>query len=174
MPEKDLEKYFADIPKPKPEEIVFEWRSLSRPFKQHKRQHYSTIIIIVFLISLILFFAGQFLPIGVVIAVTFVYYVMSTVAPGEVLNKITTLGLRQEDQLYYWEELGRFWFNQRYGQKMLQVEVARFPYRLTLMLDTAEETQLEEILSRVLLKEKPKATAFEKASAWLQEKIALE
>lgn len=70
-PKKAAQEYFADMPKPQPEELIFEWRSSARPFKKRNKRYYVTIALIVFLISLILFFAGQFLPIAVVVAVAF-------------------------------------------------------------------------------------------------------
>src|SRR5688572_8191789 len=70
--EEPMERLTLDLPlPPQQEEIVLEWDAPNRPFKKRNRQYYTTVAIIVFLISLILFFAGQFLPIAVVIAVAF-------------------------------------------------------------------------------------------------------
>jgi len=159
---------------PQPETLLLEWQAPVRPYKKRNRQYYVTIVIIVFLISLILFFAGQFLPIAVVIAVAFLGYVLSAVPPGMVTNRITTYGIRTDEALYYWEEMGRFWFSEHFGQKMVHIEVARFPNHLTLLLGDLTEENMTEILSEVLLHEKPLPTAFEKAANWLQEKIPLD
>lgn len=165
---------FPGVDKPIPEEIVVEWQSLSRPFKKRSRQFYSTGLIIVILVSLILFFAQQFLPIAVVIAVAFLAYVLSVVPPGMVRHSLTTYGVRIEDQLYFWEELGRFWFTDKYSQRILHIEVGRFPWRLTILLGDISEADMTEILSEVLVKQKPVPTTMEKASDWLQAKIPLD
>lgn len=159
---------------PQPEEIVLEWQAPSRPFKKRNRQYYTTVGIIVFLICMILFFAGQFLPIAVVIAVAFMAYVLSAVPPEMVINRVTTYGIRTDDTLYYWEELGRFWFSEKYHQKLVHIEVARFPNVLTLVLGDQDGNELAEALSLVLLNEKPPLGAFDKAAQWLQEKIPLD
>lgn len=159
---------------PQPEEIVLEWQAPSRPFKKRNRQYYTTVGIIVFLICMILFFAGQFLPIAVVIAVAFMAYVLSAVPPELVINRVTTYGIRTDDTLYYWEELGRFWFTEKYHQRLVHIEVARFPNVLTLVLSDQDEGELAEALGLVLLNEKPPLGAFDKAAQWLQEKIPLD
>jgi hypothetical protein len=160
--------------RPQPEQLVMEWHAPSRPFKKRNRQFYTTVAIIVFLISLILFFAGQFLPIAVVIAAAFLVYVLSSVPPEMILNQITTYGIHSDTSMFYWEEMGRFWYSEKYGQKMVHIEVSRFPNQITLLLGEVKEEELTSILSEVLLNEKPNPTAFDKAATWLQEKIPLD
>jgi len=159
---------------PLPEETVLEWQAPSRPFKKRDRQYYTTIIIIVFLVSLILFFAGQFLPIAVVVSIGFLAYVLSAVPPENITNKITTYGIRIDNDLYYWEELGRFWFEEKYGYQTLLVELNRFPGRIVLLLGQLSKENLTEILSEVLLNQTPPPTYMDKASDWLQKNIKLE
>lgn len=167
-------EYFPDFQKPVQEELVFQWQAPSRAFKKRKRQYFTTIATIVLLLCLILFFAGQILPVAVVIAVAFLTYIMATIPPQTVTNSITTFGIRNEENLYYWEELGRFWFNKKYDDTILYVEVDRFPFRLSLLLGKESKEELAEILSEVLIQEKPPLTETEKLAAWLQEKIPLD
>ena len=165
---------FKHLPKPLPEETILTWRSPSRPFKKRNRQFYTTVGAIVFLISLILFFAGQMLPIAVVISVAFLYYVLSTVPPTDNEKRITNYGIHVDEELYYWEEMGRFWFEDKYGQKLLLIEIIRFPGRLTLVLGDLDQQIIEDLLKEVLIMEKPKDTFFDKSAKWLQEKIPLD
>ena len=166
--------YFPDEMRPIPEEDIFSWYAATRPFKKRNRQYFTTIGTIVLLISLILFFAGQFLPVAVVLAVGFLTYIMATIPPHDVLYKITSYGIRVDDNIYYWDEMGRFWFSQKYEDKLLNVEIARFPQRITLVINKEEEGVLREILSEVLLEQQPEPTYYERVSAWLQEKIPLD
>jgi len=166
--------YFQDIPKPRPEEMILEWDAPSRPFKKRNRQYHTTVLTIAILLSLILFFAGQVLTIAVVIAVVFLGYVMSTIPPHAITNKITSYGIRSEDNLYYWEELGRFWFDEKHGEKILHVEVGRFPHRLALLLGQMRADILTEIISEVLLQQKPALTSTEKFAEWLKKKVPLD
>ncbi len=167
-------EHFPGVEKPMPEELVVEWKAMSRPHKKRNRQYFTTIAILVFLISLILFFAGQLLPIAVVLAIGFLVYVLEMVPPGEVVIQITTYGIRIEDTLYYWDEMGRFWYSERYDQTILHIEIGRFPGRLTVLIGDLNKDALAELLSEVLLMEKPKPTFFEEASERLQKLIPLE
>lgn len=172
--EKEADKLFPGIPKPRPKKTIVSWQAPSRPFKKRDRQYYTTVMAIVFLISLILFFAGQFLPIAVVISVGFLAYVLSSVPPNEVKIEINTYGIEIEDFLYYWEEMGRFWLEKKYDQELLTIEIMRFPGRIILIFKENQKEELKKILSEVLLEEKPAETFYDKAAKWLQDKIPLE
>jgi hypothetical protein len=164
-----------DIPEElQPETVLLEWTAPVRPFKKRNRQYYTTIAILVGLVSLILFLAGQFLFIAVILAFAFVNYVLSTVPPQDVVNKITTYGIRSDQVIYYWNEMGRFWYAQKYGQNLLHIEVARFPNHLTLLLGDVQPDQITPFLSQILLQEKPLPTTFDKIAAWLEENIPLD
>lgn len=167
-------KFVPGVYKPRPEQDIFEWQAPSRLFKKRDRQYLTTVIVIVLLISLILFFAGQLLPIAVVASVAFLVYVLSVVPPHQVTNKLTTYGIRIEDQVYYWEEMGRFWFIKKYNQHVLHIELFRFPGRIALLVSKEDKALVTDILQEVLLGEKPKLTPFEKSAEWLQKKIPLD
>lgn len=161
--------------RPLPEEEVLIWQAPSRPFKKHNKQFFTTIIVIALLVALIFFFAGQgILPVAVAGSVTFLIYVLFSIPPQQTTNKISTYGIRIENVLYYWEELGRFWFDEKYGQKLLQIETVRFPGRIALLLGKQKEENLKAILSEVLLNKKPELTFFEKTSNWLAKKVPLD
>ncbi len=161
--------------KPLPEQTIVEWEAKSRPFKKKDKKFFSTMVIISLLVSLILFFAGQILPVAVIIAGVFLVYVLSVIPPDKITYKITSYGVRIEDNLYYWEELGRFWFEKKYDDDLLKIETIRFPGRLTFVLEEDINSKpFQELLSEVLINQKPELTTYEKAANWLQEKIPLE
>ena len=159
---------------PQPEVAVLEWKAASRPFKKRKKQYFTTILTIALLLCLILFFAGQVLTVAVVLAVAFLSYIMATTPPQTVTNSITTYGIRNEEALYYWEELGRFWFEKKYSEDVLYIEVSRFPYRLAILLGNQSKEEVTELLSEVLLNQKPPLSQIEKSAQWLQKKIPLD
>jgi len=160
--------------KPIPEEIIVEWAAPSRPFKKRNCQFYSTVAIIVLLISMILFFAGQVLPIAVVISVAFLVYVLYSIPPGQAQNKITTYGIRTDDSIYYWEELSRFWFEDQLDEKMMLFELNRFPWRVILLIQPEDQEDFRSLLKDVLLEQKPPVTQVDKWANWLKEKLPLE
>jgi hypothetical protein len=160
--------------KPNQEEIILEWLAPSRPFKKRQRRFYSTIAMIVILISLILFFAGQFLPIAVVISVAFLAYILSSVPPETTRHQISTFGLRIDGELFEWEEMTRFWFSQKYQQDLFYVEINRFPFRVTVLLAKTPAEYIRETLGEVILEQEPIPTFYDRASQWLEKYIPLE
>lgn len=160
--------------RPLPEEVILTWTAPSRAFKVRSRRFFTTVIVIGLLVSMILFFAGQVLPVAVVFSIIFMVYAMSVVAPSMANHKITTYGIRTDEEILYWEELGRFWFETKFDQKIVNIETARFPNRVSILLGDQPEDLIEEILSEVLLKERPPLTQFEKMGKWLEERIPLD
>ncbi len=163
--------------RPIPEETLVEWDAPARPFKKRNRQFFSTVMIIAILISLILFFAGQVLPVAVVISVVFLLYVTAVVPPQKLHYKLTNYGIYIENEAFSWLNMGRFWFDHKAGQRVLEIELYKFPGRLTFVLidgQTPREQDLANVLSEVLIKEKPALTTYEKIAAWLKDKIPLE
>ncbi len=163
--------------RPIPEEILVEWNAPARPFRKRNRQFFSTIIIIAILVSLILFFAGQVLPVAVVISVVFLVYVTAVVPPQNLHYKLTNYGIYVEKEAFSWLGMGRFWFDEKAGQKVLEIELHGFPGRLTFVLidgQTPRSEDLERVLSEVLIKEKPSLSSYEKVAGWLKDKIPLE
>jgi len=171
----ELSERFPGMVRPLSEELVYEWQAGSRPYTKHTRQYYLTMGTIVLLLCLILFFAGQILPILVVLSVAFLAYAFSAVPPQQMMYRITTYGIRLEEKLYPWEVMGRFWFEKKKKQKLLFIETAQFPNRLTMVLaDPTQEEELDNVLSDVLLHQQPPLTWSEKAAKWLQKKFPLE
>lgn len=161
--------------KPVPEMLVLEWRAPSRLYKKRHQRYFSTILIIALLISLILFFAGQFLPIAVVISIVFLVYVQAVVPPVELTNRITTYGVRIDSEIYYWQELGRFWFEEKFNQPQVVIETARFTGRISLVLtDEVTKKEIKDILSEVLMFERPPLSQYEKIAKWLEKKLPLD
>lgn len=157
------------------ERVLLEWDAPSRPFKKRDREYYTTIGIIVFLLSLILFFAGQFLFIAVLVSLAFVSYVLASVPPDHHHIAITTFGIHVGDQLFYWEELGRFWFSIKYKADVLHVETARaFPAQLILLLEGVSTDEVKKVMLKHAIFETPRATWLDNAAKWMTEKFPLE
>lgn len=150
------------------------WRAPSRPFKKQDREFWTTVLAIVFLISLILLFVKEWLLIATIMALTFVYYVLSTVPPEEVEYRLTNRGVRFAQAEYLWESFYRFWVSEKWGQKILNLEGrAGMGGRLMLMLGNQDEGVVKEIVNKYLLYEEAPPTFFDKASEWLAKKIPI-
>lgn len=155
--------------------VLLAWKAPVRVFKRRDREFWTTVGSIVFLLAIILFFIKEWLLIATIIALIFVYYVLSSVPPEEVEHQITNRGIRFAGRDFFWEELGRFWFHERFGQKILNIEIGgRLVGRLELLLGQTEEKTIKEILAKYLLEETPPPSLLDRASVWLSKKVPLE
>jgi len=151
------------------------WRSPARAFKTRDREYYTTIAAIIFLLSVILLFLREWLLIGVIISLGFVAYVLSSVPPEEVENKITTRGIVSGGKRYDWALLYRFWLSQKWGNEILNIETRlAFPRRLMFLLGNTSKEKVKNLVSKYLLLEKPEKNFIDKAGSWLQKKFPLE
>lgn len=164
------------VNQPEPEETLLSWRSPVRLYKKRDREYFTTIGVIVILLSVILLFAKEFLLVGVILALAFVSYALASVPPPKVDHLITNKGIRSGDKLYPWQTLGRFWFEEKWKQESLLVEnLNGFPGRLALLLtDQVDKKKLMKEMSARLLKQKPTPSPVDKAAKWLQDKVPLE
>ena len=162
--------------RPKEIKTVMEWTSPARPFKKRNRDYFTTIAAIVFLIGVILLFIKEFLLIGVILAFMFVSYVLATVEPENTPHRITTEGVTTGDKTYLWTEMREFYFTEKWGKKILNINTKlRFPGRLLILLGDASENKIkEEIGKYVSYRETPVLTWMDKASDWLSKKVPLE
>jgi hypothetical protein len=160
---------------PQPLKELLVWQAAARPFKKRNREYYTTVAAIIFLLAVILIFLQEWLLIGVIISLGFLAYVLSSVPPPQVENKITTKGVVIENKRYDWNLLYRFWFSQRWGSEILNIETRlSFPRRLMLLLGKTDKNKVQKILEKYLILEKPQKTFIDKAGLWLQKKFPLE
>lgn len=166
----------SPVKQPEPETTLLKWQAPSRLFKRRDREYFTTIGVLVILLSVILVFAKEFLLVGVVMALAFVAYALASVPPEIVEHTISNKGMRTGGKLYEWEQFGRFWFEEKWKQRMVVVEhLNGFPGQLTLLLsDELTNDRIEDIIGRYLINEKPLPTVLDKAANWLQEKVPLE
>jgi hypothetical protein len=76
---------------------------------------------------------------------------------------------------YDWNVLYRFWFSQKWGNEILNIETRlAFPRRLMFLLGQLDKEKVKSIVEKYLLFEKPEKTFIDKAGLWLQEKVPLE
>jgi len=171
-----------DIPEPQPvvqqpvpEKVLYGWQAPSRLFKRRSREFYTTVAALVFLLSIILFFAKEFLLIGVIMSIGFVSYVLASVPPEKAKHELTNKGIRTDGKLLFWEELGRFWWMEKWKQTYVSIEApGKIPGQLIMLVGEGEKEAIDKILKTYLINQKPEPTWFDKAADWLQEKIPLE
>lgn len=152
------------------------WKAPSRPYRKKERSYYTTVALLIILVSLIAFFWGERLLIGALLALGFLVYVLNFTPPGEIEYKISTQGIIIGDHFYHWEELDSFWFSQKEGQNILNVLTKfRFPGLLMMVMGDTPQDELQRVVARYLPFHEiaPKST-LEKWSESLQKHFPLE
>lgn len=159
----------------KPLKVLLTWQSPERAFKPRSREYFTTIGAIVALLVLILLFLKEWLLIVVILALGFVSYVMATIEPQSVKHQLTNRGIVTGGRNYFWPDLGRFWFSQKWDQKILHVETQLpFPRQLIMLLGDTDQAQIKKVLSEYLLFEEPEKTWVDNAGEWLSRRVPLE
>jgi predicted histidine transporter YuiF (NhaC family) len=115
----DVDKIIKDTNE---EKTLFEWEAPERSFKKRDKDFWITAIAILVLFSVVLVFIKEFFLVVALVSVLFLYYVLSTVPPRMVKNKITNRGIKFEDTNYDWRILLRFWFKKSLNSELLEFE----------------------------------------------------
>lgn len=155
---------------------LISWKAPSRPYRKKERSYYTTVALLIILVSMIAFFWGERLLIGALLALGFLVYVLNFTPPQDVEYKISTQGITIGDHFYHWEELDSFWFSKKEGQNILNILTKfRFPGLLMLVMGDTEEEELKTLTARYLPFHEiaPKST-LEKWSESLQKHFPLE
>jgi len=158
----------------KQEKILLTWRTVSRPYQKKNREFWTTILATLGLVCLILFFVKEWFLIAAFLAMTFFYYVLTTVEPEEVDYKITNKGiyLPGAEQRVDWEGLRSFWFSQKWGYPMVNLETwFNFPRLVHLVAEPRMKKELKETLAKYLPEGKEKKNFVDKFSSWLARQI---
>jgi len=156
------------------ENVVFEWKAMDRPHKVWSRDFYSTVIVLAFLVSIIMFFIEGLLPVLVVWAVVFAMWQMNKVTPKEETYTVTTWGIRTKERTYRWEEMSVFWFEDKWGSRLLRILMNRFPWQLILVVNKEDEEKLKKLLVESVAFEEPRKTWMDKIAKWFGDKLPLE
>lgn len=156
--------------------VLLSWKSPSHPFKKRDRIFYQTVAAMTFLLVVIVFFLHEFMLMAAILAIAFLVYVISTVPPIEVEHKIMPLGFDNAGRLFHWQELYSFWFDERWGYKMIVIQTRLpFPAQIRVVLSGVDQDKVKEIVGKYLLfHAKPQKSWTDNLSDWISQKIPLE
>jgi hypothetical protein len=133
------------------ENIKYEWEAPERASKKRDRDFWITVISILVLVSVILFFIKEFFLIIALISALFLYYVLSTVPPQNIKYKITSRGIYFGETRYEWELLTRFWFKPSLDSEMIHFEtILRFPRQVSLVINAEDKEKIKAIVVKKL------------------------
>ena len=156
------------------EKIIFEWESYERPHKVWTKEFYSSVIVIAFLVSVILFFIEGVMPVFVVWALVFMMWAMSRTEPLITKNTMTTWGIRSVNKFYDFAKMGNFWMETKWGTRLLRVNLVESPWHVVFVINKEGEEKIKEEMSKVVPFMEPEPTVMDRMVKWLGEKIPLE
>ena len=172
LSDKKLLDELRDRNKLAPEKTIHSWRAPARAFKRRDKEFWLTIAVMVTMGGLVIFLVEGFMPVILIIAVVFLFYILNTVEPDELEYAITNKGIKIGDKKIYWGETGgRFWFSDKFENKILVIETANFPFRLELMVLNIEIDNIKKILKQYLIEEEIPPSKIDKAASWFSKKI---
>ncbi|MEI8067933.1 MAG: hypothetical protein WCG91_03240 [Candidatus Shapirobacteria bacterium] len=157
------------------EKVIFEWEAAERSFKTRDRDFWITAIAILVLVGIILFFVKEFFLIIALISILFLYYVLSTVPPSNIKNKITNRAVYFGELRYDWTLLSRFWFKDSLNSELLQFETnLRFPRQVSIVINKEDKEKIKDIVVKKipLVQDSPGFT--DKLTKWFADRLPLE
>lgn len=158
------------------EEItLYEWTAAERAFQKKDKDFWITAIAILVLVSVILIFIKEFFLIISLGSLLFLFYVLSTVPPGEIKYRITNRGIYFGEGQYYWDIFEKFWFKTNLSSEMIHLgTLLRFPRVVSLVIKPQDKDKLKEIvIKKIPMIENP-PNFVDKLTAWVAEKLPLE
>lgn len=154
-----------------PERELVTWTAPSRPFKRRDRKFFVTTFAMAGIVSLILFLAEGIMPVLLIIALVFLYYVLSTVEPEKIEYKVTNKGIKITGHLTPWNSLARFWFTKKLDNESLIFESFGIPGRVELVINTEDKGKLKEEISAYIPYEEVPVSRVEKVTNWLTSRM---
>ena len=158
------------------DQVLVEWQAPARLYRRRGKEYFSTIAAIVFLVIVISFVFREFLLIGVVLTLTFFVYILATVEPPTITNKLTEKGIQIHKRFYRWEELTEYWIEYKLGYALIHIEMPlRFPGRLLLLVKRDQLPQVNKILlEKLIYHDTPKKSWLDRTAEWLIHKVRLD
>jgi len=170
-PEKESVPVGSNIERPIQEKELFAWKAPARPFKRRDREFYVTLFAIIGVVGLILFLIEGFMPVILMVAFAFLFYILSTVKPEEIGYSITNFGVRVAESGTGWENFTRFWFSKRYNDNIVIFEMIKLPGRMELVINDGDEEKIRKVVTKYLIEEKATPVFIEKTADWLASKL---
>lgn len=154
-----------------PEKSLFTWRAPSRPFKKRGRDFWVAVFAISAIGGLILFIIEGVMPVILIIALVFLFYILSTVEPEPIEYSITNKGVRMGDKRTDWGLLTRFWFSSRQDTNLLVFEMISLPGRLEVVINAEDKAAIKKAVSDYISEEEAPPTNMDRAANWFSKKF---
>ena len=156
---------------------ILAWHAPGRPFKKHSKEYFINGFLILTSIEIIAFLMFHDIYLfSAIFSVAFLWFALSIVPPHIFYYKITSEGIRIENNFFIWDELYDFYFAKHYGIDVIKIETNSYiPGELTLVLGDITTQHIKEALLPFLpFREYVHPTLTQRASDWLEKNFPLE
>ncbi|MBU4015977.1 hypothetical protein KJ980_03305 [Patescibacteria group bacterium] len=155
---------------------LLSWHAPGRPFKRHAKEYFINIFLIMTAVEVIIFLFHEYTLMLVVLSLVFLAFSLALVPPHIFYYKITSEGIRIEDNVFIWEELYDFYFAKHNGIDVVKIGTkAYIPGELTIILGEITSQQIKTALLPYLpFREYVRPTFTQKAGDWLEKNFPLE
>lgn len=156
------------------EKVLFDWKAPSKIERSWKRSDLVQFFLFISLFGLILLLLGDPLLFLVFISGSVLACIHLMAKPVYLSCKITTLGIKIEDQYYYWNQLIQYWFETNGKARFLYFRGVMNRYRFRkCIISPADEEKIQTTIGTYLLFKKPQQTRTEKFIHEVLDKIPL-
>jgi hypothetical protein len=156
------------------EAIFFEWESYERPQKKWTKEFYSSVIVMAFLASVIFYFIEGIMPVLVIWAMVFMLWAMSRTEPRMEKYAISSWGLKTKERTYRFEEMNNFWFESKWGGRLMRINLIGAPWHLVIVISAETEDKIRKLMLKNVTFQEPAVTAIDRMVKWLGDKVPLE
>ena len=123
------------------------WDGPGRPFQKRGKSYFTTGLLLMLLVEVILFLFAQYMLMLVVLSLVFLAFVLAMVPPHDFHYKISTEGVQVEDHYFLWQELYDFYFKKIHGVDVLHIRTRTiYPGELTITLGHIIPAHIKTIL----------------------------
>ncbi|MCX7928421.1 MAG: hypothetical protein N2558_01935 [Patescibacteria group bacterium] len=166
------EKDSEPIKKNKSEEVeIFSWEGPNIPVVKYNKEFWLSAVVIGGIISLILYITEGIIPVILIIALGFFYFVLSSVKPETLKFSITNKGIKIQENLIEWNYLYRYWFSYWMGNTILVFQTSRFGGRLEIVINKDDKNKIRQALSDYVYEEQNTPSNIDKLATWFSENI---
>ena len=156
------------------EKILFEWTSFERPQKKWSKEFYSSVLVMAFLASIILYFIEGIMPVLVIGAMVFMLWAMSRTEPRLESYALSSWGLKTKERTYRFEAMNNFWFENKWGGRLMRINLIGAPWHLVIVINPETEDKIRKLMLQNATYQEPPITWSDRLVKWFGDKIPLE
>jgi hypothetical protein len=158
------------------EKVLLEWEAPERVFVKRDKKYFQNLFAVLLILAAVTVFFREFLLAALFGGFGFLQYALGTVPPGKARYRITNREFVIHGNAFPWEELNGFWFSEREGRTLLNIDTKKrfYPQRISLLLGDQSKEKVASILKRFIpLKKRPPEDFLDKASSKLSRYVHL-